>query len=245
MGEIKDINRRFIRYFIKESFSKYAKGGSLLDLGCGKLPYADIYEKYVDTVTRVDVEDRCGRVDCVADAQALPFSAGSFDMVLFSEVIEHVSNPQKALSEISRVLRADGYLFITWPIIHPMHETPHDYTRLTEFFMEKELNKNGLEILRIVRRGDIFALLHTLLGHLVLYFSAFLKMIPILRFPLLPISYILGKVVEISYAVHYGIVRKTKRLNPNKVGEYLRGAAGMLAIWTPGYCVVARKIVKT
>jgi ubiquinone/menaquinone biosynthesis C-methylase UbiE len=50
-----------------------------------------------------------------ADAQALPFEDESFDAVICGLGVIHVPEPAKALSEIRRVLRQDGYASIsTW-----------------------------------------------------------------------------------------------------------------------------------
>ncbi|MEV0633926.1 class I SAM-dependent methyltransferase [Streptomyces sp. NPDC050619] len=45
----------------------------------------------------------------------LPFAAGSADAVLFSEVIEHLVDPDAALDEIRRVLRPGGHLMLSTP----------------------------------------------------------------------------------------------------------------------------------
>jgi SAM-dependent methyltransferase len=54
---------------------------------------------------RVDVED------------GLPFSNDSFDMVTCVAVLEHLFNPEKAVREMSRVLRRGGYLIVGVPNI--------------------------------------------------------------------------------------------------------------------------------
>ena len=46
----------------------------------------------------------------VADATALPYEDNSFDVVLIANALHVMPNPEKALSEIDRVLRADGVL---------------------------------------------------------------------------------------------------------------------------------------
>lgn len=48
----------------------------------------------------------------VADAHKLPFKNNSFDLILCSETIEHVTNPQKMLHEIARVLKKNGVALI-------------------------------------------------------------------------------------------------------------------------------------
>lgn len=45
----------------------------------------------------------------------LPFAAGAADAVLFSEVIEHLVDPDSALDEIRRVLAPGGHLMLSTP----------------------------------------------------------------------------------------------------------------------------------
>lgn len=50
-----------------------------------------------------------------ADAHSLPFASDSFDIIICSEVIEHVQNPSRMLAEFQAVLREGGVLIITTP----------------------------------------------------------------------------------------------------------------------------------
>jgi len=49
------------------------------------------------------------------DVCAMPFADASFDMVLATDVIEHVEDDGRALEEIQRVLTPGGYLLLTVP----------------------------------------------------------------------------------------------------------------------------------
>jgi SAM-dependent methyltransferase len=51
------------------------------------------------------------------DIHALPYPDCSFDIVIHSDTIEHVKNPIHALTECRRVLKPDGALCFTVPII--------------------------------------------------------------------------------------------------------------------------------
>jgi SAM-dependent methyltransferase len=51
------------------------------------------------------------------DALNLPFKDGSFDRIICAEVMEHVSDDEKACSELSRVLKKNGRIAITVPTI--------------------------------------------------------------------------------------------------------------------------------
>lgn len=48
----------------------------------------------------------------LADAHKLPFKSNSFDMVICYEVIEHLVNPKKALLEMKRVMKKNGYTLV-------------------------------------------------------------------------------------------------------------------------------------
>jgi len=51
------------------------------------------------------------------DMHALPFPAATFDIVVHSDTLEHVDNPVHALAECRRVLKPDGELVFTIPMI--------------------------------------------------------------------------------------------------------------------------------
>ncbi len=49
------------------------------------------------------------------DLLRLPLANASMDMLLSSEVVEHLPNPRPAIAEMTRVLKPGGYAFITTP----------------------------------------------------------------------------------------------------------------------------------
>ncbi|MBI3397008.1 class I SAM-dependent methyltransferase [Candidatus Woesebacteria bacterium] len=59
----------------------------------------------------------------VADAHSLPFESNSFDAVVALEVLEHVYEPKKVLSEIKRVLKKNGYAIFLVPTDSLMFRT--------------------------------------------------------------------------------------------------------------------------
>jgi SAM-dependent methyltransferase len=68
----------------------------------------------------------------VADGHAIPLGDGSVDGVIVQAVLEHVLDPARVVSEIHRVLRADGLVFADTPFLQHVHEGPFDFTRFTE-----------------------------------------------------------------------------------------------------------------
>jgi SAM-dependent methyltransferase len=53
--------------------------------------------------------------DVIAPNEPLPYPSGRFDLVASMDVIEHVPNPTRWLTEIFRVLKSGGLLFLTTP----------------------------------------------------------------------------------------------------------------------------------
>jgi 2-polyprenyl-3-methyl-5-hydroxy-6-metoxy-1,4-benzoquinol methylase len=51
----------------------------------------------------------------VADAYHLPFKKNSFDVIIASEIMEHVSDPKLFISELMKALKPTGKLIITTP----------------------------------------------------------------------------------------------------------------------------------
>ncbi len=47
------------------------------------------------------------------------------------EVLEHVSEPQRAAAAVARVLRPGGILIASTPFMLPMHDQPFDFFRYT------------------------------------------------------------------------------------------------------------------
>ena len=79
----------------------------------------------------VDIEDGPG-VDVVADAHDLHmFSNDSVDCVLCVSTLEHVRDPFAVVSEIFRILKPGGIIYLSIPFIFAYHGDPDDYYRFS------------------------------------------------------------------------------------------------------------------
>jgi len=91
--------------------------------------------------------------DIFADAAWLPLLNASVDAVVCLEVLEHVSYPQAALAELARVLKPGGTMFFSMPFMYPIHDAPHDFQRLTEYGLRRDLDAAGFDIVRMEKLG--------------------------------------------------------------------------------------------
>lgn len=131
--------------------------GTLLDVGCGKKPYADLIQ--VDTYIGLDVPTSMHgiqKVDVIGTAWRLPFRDQVFDSILCTEVLEHVPDPVAALQEMRRVTRTHGVLLLTVPLSEQLHEEPYDFYRFTRYALTDLLDKTGWRVKRIHERGGVW-----------------------------------------------------------------------------------------
>ena len=129
--------------------------GKLLDLGCGSQPFRKLMKANTTTYIGLDLgsPDMEQRAEVIGSASDVPFKTGSFDTVLCTEVIEHVSEPWLVMDQISRVLRPGGVLILTSPLIARIHGAPRDFYRFTPYGLEHMASKVGIETVSISPMG--------------------------------------------------------------------------------------------
>lgn len=161
-------------FFIRRSLFIHLKmlaakqTGRLMDFGCGRKPYRNLFTHVTDYIG-VDIEQTGhdhtnSQIDVFYDGKVLPFSADTFDAVFCSEVLEHVFNIEEVLPELSRVLKKDGQILITVPFCWNEHEIPYDFGRYTSFGIKHLLEKHGFSIIEIHKSGHFSQVISQLLS---------------------------------------------------------------------------------
>ena len=121
--------------------------GTLLDVGCGGMPYRAYFVSRVRRYVGVDRSRATG--DVCGDALALPSRGEAFETVICSQVLEHLPEPGLAMSEMARVLKPGGLLVLTAPHIWGIHEEPDDYYRYTGYGLRHLADRAGLEVIEV------------------------------------------------------------------------------------------------
>ncbi len=128
------------------------QGASVLDYGCGTLPYRTIFELAGASVVAADIGDNPqSHLHLTCDGK-LPSAEHSFDYVVSFQVLEHVPEPGIYLHEAYRVLKPGGKLFLTTHGIWPFHPTPGDFHRWTRSGLILALETTGF---RIIKTGQV------------------------------------------------------------------------------------------
>ena len=147
--------------------------GTLLDVGCGRKPYANTYFAGATSYTGVDYFTETSQPDIVASAVDLPVDNQSFDTVVSTELLEHVPEPLRALREMHRVLKPGGYLILSTPMYWPRHEIPYDFFRYPYDGLLYLLKESGFELVRMFNRGHAYVFLGQVFQHTLPVFIRF------------------------------------------------------------------------
>lgn len=132
--------------FILENVER-AKPKKILDAGCGRGFYLQALVTYpfISHIFGFDLNDSYLRQAkkrirdkrlrlTLADLYNLPYRENSFDMIICSEVLEHVKNDKKAMHVLMRLLKKNGLLLVTVPNINfPFLWDPLNFILMKKF----------------------------------------------------------------------------------------------------------------
>jgi SAM-dependent methyltransferase len=153
------LSAKLTRITLDTFIERHATSRRTLDIGAQNGPYAAYFPDRV----ALDVQRGIG-VQVIGDAQALGIRDGSFDVVLCTEVLEHLPEPQRAIDEMFRVLVPGGLLLLTTRFLFPIHDAPHDYFRFTKYGLRHLLRR--FELIELEEETDAVGTIAVLLQRL-------------------------------------------------------------------------------
>ena len=117
----------------------------ILDYGCALRPYERLFGQ---TVTYVGADLKGNDLaDIYLEADgSVPQPDCSFDMVLSTQVLEHVLDPARYLQECFRVLRPGGSIVLTTHGLMYWHPDPQDFWRWTREGLAKQVTDAGFVV---------------------------------------------------------------------------------------------------
>ena len=159
------VPRRNIEEFIKNCVVQLSsKDLPVVDMGCGRRSHKDIVEQTLEISTSGqymaldhfignDEQYRRSGPNVLGSVSRTPLLSDSIGCVICTEVLEHVPNDDDVLTEIHRVLRPGGKLFLTLPGKHiPKHEKrPYqkDYRRYSTEDIKLKLVSCGFQNIEV------------------------------------------------------------------------------------------------
>ena len=140
-----------LKSIVNDVIKKYIDGNAvdkrLIDYGCGDVPYLPLFADKVARYVTCDIGINPLAEVTITPEGKVPLPDESFDIVLSSQVLEHVDDVNVYLAEANRLLDKDGLLLLSthgqW-IYHPI---PRDLWRWTNEGLTTLLEKSGFKVI--------------------------------------------------------------------------------------------------
>lgn len=123
---------------------------NILDYGCGVRPYEYIFSEYANSYTGADVGDNPHADVKIIPDEKLPLTDGSYDIVLSSQVLEHVEDTGFYLAECRRLMKENGLLFLSTHGTWQFHSAPIDVQRWTSYGLKRVIEKSGFKVIDFI-----------------------------------------------------------------------------------------------
>jgi hypothetical protein len=133
----KKLSRKNLYYLIIKSFNKIKKDKknyNVLNIGAGG-EIKNIIRKNFKKVFEIDIDSK-RNPDQIIDLCNDRFSKiirYKPNLVCIFEVLEHTTNPLKAVNNIYKIINKGDFVLASVPFIFHIHDEPHDYFRFTKF----------------------------------------------------------------------------------------------------------------
>jgi len=144
----------------------------LLDAGAGFGRYRKELSKarYVATdFIKIFETKSIESMDFVCSLDAIPKPDNTYDVIVNTQVLEHVEYPDKVIKEFYRVLKPNGKLYLTTNQTWMVHGAPYNFYFYTKFGLESLFRDAGFKIDLIEPRGGMFWVLVAFLNMLPQY----------------------------------------------------------------------------
>jgi SAM-dependent methyltransferase len=134
----KVLSRKGLYEFLSKEYAAIPQGADVLSIGAGgeiDQLLQEFAKRIGFRVVSFDIDESRGP-DIIGDICSYNFDRTQFDVVVMSEVLEHLHSPHLGLKNIHGILKKGGTLILSTPFILPMHDRPHDYFRFTRYGLE-------------------------------------------------------------------------------------------------------------
>lgn len=141
----------------RHSFEMFRRGADVIAFDQSESDMADVAEMFDAMMAEGQVPaDAKARAE-VGDALRLPYADNSFDVVLMSEILEHIPSDEEAIAEMARILKPGGVGAVTvprywpekvcWALSDAYHEVEGGHVRIYKASeLADKLRATGLEV---------------------------------------------------------------------------------------------------
>jgi SAM-dependent methyltransferase len=133
--------RRLVTDYVPEG-----GGARVVDFGCGTRPYEPLFERRKTQYIGVDIGPNPQADLVMKPGERVPLEDGAADVVVSSQVLEHVVDVEGYLAECRRLLKPGGMLLLSTHGTWLYHPYPTDVRRWTCWGLRHDIGKIGFRI---------------------------------------------------------------------------------------------------
>ena len=146
--------------FVRRAAASVPSGSRVLDAGAGQCVYASYFSQHrYESVDYCEGNKKYGEINYVCQLHETPLEEESFDLMLLTQVLEHVAEPASVLKEMHRLLKPGCRLWLSAPLCWEEHEQPADFYRYTQFGLRHLLAQAGFTIVELEWTAGYYATL--------------------------------------------------------------------------------------
>lgn len=189
LSKLRDETLKTIR-----ELTAHNKNLTLIDFGCGDMPYRTVIEPMVGKYLGVDLEMNPLAEHHIDFDSKTTLPDNTADIILSNQVLEHVDSPEGYLQESFRLLKPGGTAIFTTHGYWFYHPTPNDYWRWTSAGLRKTVEKEGFFI------SSFFGIMGLAASGLQLFQDAIINKLP--KFFRPPISVVMQGLIALFDKIH-------------------------------------------
>jgi SAM-dependent methyltransferase len=131
-----------LEYVIATYIASSRRRPVMVDVGCGSMPYKRLFAPHVERYIGVDIAEN-EAADIHLTALGIPIDDAYADLLLSTQVLEHVDSPEMYLRECYRILKKGGLLVLSTHGYWVYHPCPTDYWRWTSDGLSTTIARAG------------------------------------------------------------------------------------------------------
>ncbi|MBC7914680.1 MAG: class I SAM-dependent methyltransferase [Pyrinomonadaceae bacterium] len=170
------------------------KNLTLIDFGCGDMPYRSVIEPLVGKYMGVDLDLNPQAEHHIGFDSKTTLPDNLADIILSNQVLEHVDSPEGYLQESFRLLKPGGTAIFTTHGYWFYHPTPNDYWRWTSAGLQKIVEREGFQI------SSFFGIMGLAASGIQLFQDAIINKLP--KFMIPPIALIMQALIALFDKIH-------------------------------------------
>jgi SAM-dependent methyltransferase len=134
-----------LEQFVTQAGQSLTPGQLALDAGAGSGVYRHLFDhvRYESADFMQVDKDYAPDITYVGDLAHIPVDDDRFDLVVLTQVLEHLPEPVDVLVELRRVLKPGRRIWASTPLYYEEHEQPYDFFRYTQFGLRRIFGRAG------------------------------------------------------------------------------------------------------